>query len=152
MKLAAIVLSLFSSALLTGNELAIALFIHPVLYSVPEDAHVRVVQPLAGRLGRYMPSWYAISLLLAILQLLAARSAPLPWLLCGAAVILLALTIVLTIFLPVPINNRIARWNVDRLPSDWLNMRRRWDFYHRVRVFLLFVVLVLLILSALLSR
>jgi uncharacterized membrane protein len=76
----------------------------------------------------------------------------LPWLLCGAAVILLALTIVLTIFLPVPINNRIARWNVDRLPSDWLNMRRRWDFYHRVRVFLLFVVLVLLILSALLSR
>jgi hypothetical protein len=31
-------------------------------------------------------------------------------------------------------------------------MRRRWDLYHRVRVLLLIVVLVLLILSALLDR
>jgi hypothetical protein len=152
MKILIILLSLFTSGLLVGNELAVAVFIHPVLYSVADEAHVRVAKPLARRLGRSMPFWYAISLVFAILQMLIVRAAPVAWWLCCAAAILLALIIVLTILLPVPINNRIAGWDVDRLPTDWLSMRRRWDLYHRVRVFLLVVVLVLLILSALLDR
>ena len=98
-----------------------------------------------------MPFWYALSLVFAILQMLIMRAAPAArWLSCAAA-ILLALIIVLTILLPAPINNRIARWDIDRLPTDWLSMRRRWDLYHRVRVLLLVVVQVLLILSALLD-
>jgi Domain of unknown function (DUF1772) len=152
MKILIILLSLFTSGLLVGNELAVAVFIHPVLYSVSDEAHVRVAKPLARRLGRSMPFWYAISLVFAILQMLIVRAAPVAWWLCCAAAILLALIIVLTILLPVPINNRIAGWDVDRLPTDWLSMRRRWDLYHRARVFLLVVVLVLLILSALLDR
>jgi hypothetical protein len=64
----------------------------------------------------------------------------------------LGLIIVLTIALPVPISNQIAGWDLDRLPEDWLNMRRRWDLYHRVRVLLLFFALILLILAALLNR
>ena len=98
-----------------------------------------------------MPLWYALSLVFAILQMLIMRVAPAArWLSCAAA-ILLALILVLMILLPAPINNRIARWDIDRLPTDWLSMRRRWDLYHRVRVLLLIVVQVLLILSALLD-
>ncbi len=99
-----------------------------------------------------MPFWYAISLVFAILQLLIMRPAPAARWLSGAAAILLALIIVLTILLPAPINHRLTRWDSDRLPAEWLSMRRRWDLYHRVRVLLLIVVLVLLILSALLDR
>ncbi|MGP0075788.1 MAG: hypothetical protein ACLPWF_28060 [Bryobacteraceae bacterium] len=66
-----LLLSLLTLGLLVGNELAIALFIHPVPYSVPGESHARVAKPLAGRLGRYMPFWYAASLVLAILQLFA---------------------------------------------------------------------------------
>jgi hypothetical protein len=151
LKVLIILLSLFVSGLLVGNELAVAVFIHPVLYSVSDEAHVRVAKPLAGRLGHSMPFWYALSLVFAILQMLIMRAAPAArWLSCAAA-ILLALIIVLTILLPAPINNRIARWDIERLPTDWLSMRRRWDLYHRVRVLLLMVVLVLLILSALLD-
>jgi hypothetical protein len=123
-----------------------------VLYSLSDEVHVRVAKPLARRLGRFMPFWYAISLVFAILQMLLMRAAPAAWWLCAAAAILLAFIIVLTILLPVPIDRRIARWDVDRLPTDGLSTRRRWDLYHRVRVFLLVVVLVLLILSALLDR
>jgi hypothetical protein len=36
---------------LVGNELAVVVFIHPVLYSVSDEAHVRVAKPLARRLG-----------------------------------------------------------------------------------------------------
>ncbi len=99
-----------------------------------------------------MPFWYGVSLVFAILQLLMERGSAVSWWPCCAAVILLALMIVLTILLPVPINNRIAGWDFERLPNDWLRMCLRWDLYHRVRVFLLVVTSALLILSALLDR
>ncbi len=130
MKIVIMLLSLLTTGLLVGNELAVALFIHPVLYSVHDEAHVRVAKPLARRLGRFMPFWYAISLMLAILQLLVVgRGSLLSWWLCCA-----------------------AGWDLDRLPEDWLSMRRRWDLYHRVRVLLLVFALILLILAALLNR
>ena len=84
-------LSLFASGLLVGNELAVAVFIHPVLYSVSDEVHVRVAKPLA----RHTRTFHAA----------LVRDQP----------------------------------------------RRRWDLYHRVRLFLLVVVLGLLILSALLD-
>lgn len=101
-------LSLLISGLLVGNEMAVAFFIHPVLYSVPEDAHACVVKPLAGRLGRFMPPWYALTLLFAILQLLVEPRGSLSWWLCCAAVVLMALIIIVTIVLLVPIDNRIG--------------------------------------------
>jgi len=70
MKIVIMLLSLLTTGMLVGNEWAVALFVHPVLYSVRDEAHVRVAKPLARRLGRFMPFWYAISLVLAILQLL----------------------------------------------------------------------------------
>lgn len=148
---AVILLSLLISGLLVGNELCVALFAHPVLYTVSNSAHAIVAKPLARRLGRSMPPWYIASTLFAIFQLLAiGSSSPAAWSLCLAAIILMAIIIVLTILLPVPINNRIAALDPDRLPSDWLQMRRRWDLYHQVRVVLLIIMLALLILSALL--
>ena len=62
--------SLLTTGLPAGSEVTVALFIHPVLYTARDEAHARVVQPLAGRLGRDMLFWYAASLALAILQLL----------------------------------------------------------------------------------
>src|SRR5205807_8004639 len=140
MNTAIVFTSLLISCVLVGNELAVALFIHPVLYSVPDDAHTRVVKPLAARLGRFMPFWYALSLVFAILQLLTEPSRSLSRWLCCAAAALMALIIIVTIALLVPINNRIAAWDLDRLPKDWLSMRQRWDLYHRVRVLLLGLV------------
>lgn len=148
MRIAIPLLSLLITGLLVGDELAVALFIHPILYGVRDDAHARVVKPLARRLGRSMPFWYAVSLVFAIFQWVTS-SQTISSYLCGAAVALMALIIVLTLIFPVPINNRIAALDLDRLPPDWLEMRRRWDLYHQVRVVLLIVVLTLLILAAL---
>lgn len=152
MYIAVLLFSLLTCGLLVGNEVAVALFIHPLLYSLPEQVHARIAKPLAGRLGRFMPFWYALSLVFAILQLLVtSHDTRLAWWLCSIAIALLALIIVLTIFLPVPINNRIAALDLENLPRDWVGMRRLWDEYHRFRVFLLLLVLALLIVSALLS-
>ncbi|MBV8551147.1 MAG: DUF1772 domain-containing protein [Acidobacteriaceae bacterium] len=151
MDIAIKLLTLLVAGSLAGNELAVAAFIHPVFYSVPDGAHAIVVKPLAKRLGTFMPFWYGASLLLALVELVTLRSSPqAAWWLCCAAAVLLAIIIVLTILLAVPINNRIAAMDVERVPSDWLSMRRRWDGYHQIRVTLLFVVLILLILAVLL--
>ena len=40
LKVLIILLSLFASGLLVGNELAVAVFIHPVLYSISDEAQV----------------------------------------------------------------------------------------------------------------
>jgi len=86
-----------------------------------------------------------------ILQLLIEPKGSQSWRLCCAAAGLMALIIILTIILMVPINNRIARWDLDRLPKDWLNTRQRWDLYHRFRVVLLGLMFALLLLAALLT-
>jgi hypothetical protein len=51
----------------------VAVFIHPVLYSIFDEAHVRIAKPLERRLGHSMPFWYAISLLFVILQMLTCE-------------------------------------------------------------------------------
>jgi len=84
LKVLIILLSLFVFGLLVGNELAVAVCIHPVLYSVSDEEHVRVAKPLAMRFGRSMPFWYALSLVFAILQMLIMRAAPAArWLSCA---------------------------------------------------------------------
>ena len=84
LKVLIILLSLFVSGLLVGNELAAAVFIYPVLYSVSDEAHVRVAKPLARRLGHSMPFWYALGLVFAIPQILIMRAVPAArWLFCA---------------------------------------------------------------------
>jgi hypothetical protein len=142
------ILSLLVTGLLTGNEAAIALFIHPVLYGVPDEAHARVAKPLAAKLGRAMPFWYALSVLLALAQ--GWLSAPSPArTLAWTAAALLALISLLSVLLPVPINNKIAQLDPQHLPANFLALRRRWDLYHGIRVVLLIAADVLLILAVL---
>jgi len=62
----------------------------------------------------------------------------------------MALIIIVTIVLMVPINNRIARLDLDRLPKDWLTCASVGPL-HRVRVVLLGLMFALLLLAALLT-
>ena len=146
-------LSLLCTGLLAGNELAVAVFIHPVLYQAEEASHAAVVKPLAAKLGRWMPFWYALSLLLIVVQLIfIGPGHGIAWPLDCAAASLLVVIIVLTLIFPVPINNRIATLDLQHLPANWLSLRRRWDLYHQIRVVLLVCVFALLIAATLSSR
>jgi hypothetical protein len=60
---------------LIGNELCVALFVHPTLYQVADESHLRVAQPLARLLGRIMPFWYFIVLVLGIAESILCRGA-----------------------------------------------------------------------------
>jgi hypothetical protein len=134
---------------MTGNEIAVAAFFHPRISRLEDAVHVRAAQTLARALGAAMPFWYALSFLLSLAMTILAHSTwDTPrWLAFGSAA-LLALMIIYSVLLPVPINNRIARWQPETLPSNWREMRRRWDALHAIRVGFLIIALVLMVASS----
>jgi hypothetical protein len=48
---------------------------------------------------------------------------------------LLAVALVITLNVNVPIDYAIDRWTVDTLPADWMAIRNRWEAYHAARTF-----------------
>lgn len=131
---------------MVGNELAVAVFVHPRLSALDDATHARAAKTLAAAFGRAMPFWYALTFLLSGAVAFYVRPAGAPghglalW-----AVGLFAATIIYTVLLPVPINNQIARWQPDALPANWRELRRRWDTLHAVRVVVLLLALALLV-------
>ena len=62
---------------LAGNEFAVAVFFHPRIGALDDATHVRAAQALAAALGRVMPFWYALTLVLSLAD--AGRG---DWVLC----------------------------------------------------------------------
>lgn len=140
------VVSIAVAGTMVGNELAVAVFVHPRLSRLDDASHVRAVQPLAAVLGAVMPFWYALTLAGALLVAFVARPAGTS----GhggalAAAGLFAAMIVYTVLLPVPINNQVACWKPEALPANWRELRRRWDRLHAFRVAVLAVAFLLLV-------
>ena len=48
----------------------------------------------------------------------------------------LAVALVITLGVNVPIDDAIARWTVDTLPPDWSSIRNRWEAFHAARTFI----------------
>ena len=137
---------------MVGSELAVAIFFHPRISALDDATHVRAAQTLAVALGRAMPFWYALVLLLSGAVAFSARPAGTPGHgLALAAAGLFAAMIVYSVTLPVPINNQVARWQPEALPANWRALRRRWDTLHAIRTGVLLLALILLVTACLAS-
>ncbi|HEX3373578.1 MAG TPA: DUF1772 domain-containing protein [Edaphobacter sp.] len=132
--------------LMAGNEFAVAAFVHPQLHKLGHSAHAQAAASLARVLGKAMPFWYGIALVLILGAALEHRpisNSPGLFILLAAA--LWAATIVFTITMLVPINNRIAKMDPQQPYDCWLQDRCRWDQLHQLRVALLIMAFVLLL-------
>jgi uncharacterized membrane protein len=139
------------ATIMVGNEFAVAAFVHPQLYRLGNNVHAHAAASLARTLGKAMPPWYGIALVL--MAGAAFEHRPIssgPGLLITSATVLWAATIVFTIAALVPINNRIAQLDPEDPYEGWSTDRVRWDRLHRIRVVLL-IVSVLLLLGGLLQ-
>lgn len=141
--LVAISISILNSALLVGNEFAIAAFVHPTLSRQDHRAHLSAIQRFARFYGGLMPLWMGVTAALQAAIAVAAwfeASLAFPWLF--AAALLWAIAIPFSLIFPVPLNNQVKAWDLEDLPLDWENVRRRWDFYNWLRVILLLAAFV----------
>jgi uncharacterized membrane protein len=129
---------------MVGVEFSVAFVINPILNGLPEDSGV-LGRAHGGRmLGALMPFWYIGSLVLSAIWAVAG------WHHHGAGLVvtaagLLIVSVVMSMLLLVPINNRNKTWTPDNRPADWKQQLRRWDRYHYVRVAVIIAAFTLLV-------
>lgn len=130
--------------LMVGVEFAVAFVMNPIFNALPEDSG-QLGRAHGGRmLGAVMPFWYIGSL--ALTAILAAAE----WRDDGTALLvvagaLLIVSVVMSIVLLVPINNRGKTWTPENRPADWKEQTNRWNRYHYVRVAVIIAAFTLLV-------
>jgi uncharacterized membrane protein len=134
------ILTILCTGLMIGNELAVSLFINPALWQLDEHAQTKALSLLARSLGKAMPFWYALCLVLLIAEAYLRRHEPALTPLLVATAIWIAV-ILYTVTTLVPINNRIAAAS---LPTQWRSEHKKWDTLHRWRILFLIVAMVYL--------
>jgi hypothetical protein len=141
------VVTILCAGLMVGNELAVSLFVNPVIWKLEDRWQARALSLFAGTLGKVTPFWYALCLALMMVETYLRRQQPSLTLLLIAVAIWIVI-IVYTVTTLVPINNRIAGLAA-ALPEGWREEHKRWDTRHRWRILSLIIAMVCLILGIL---
>ena len=147
----------FVSLVITGftacAEFGSYAFVHPVIRELPTEQHVQVERGLLKTFGRIMPVFMTLCVILAVAyaiqmndQQSLARSVR--W----AAAAAFTLALISTIIFNVPINLATGRWDPKNPPSDWKQVRTRWELFQGVRSWLLLIGFVLLSLALTLKQ
>ncbi|GAA1269255.1 DUF1772 domain-containing protein [Streptomyces aureus] len=128
---------------MVGVEFSVAFVMNRIFNALPEDSG-QLGRAHGGRmLGAVMPFWYIGSLVLVAVWAVAG------WHHHGAGLVvtagaLLMLSVIMSILLLVPINNRGKTWTPENRPADWKEQMNRWDRWHYVRVAVIIAAFALL--------
>jgi uncharacterized membrane protein len=93
-----------------------------------------MIDNLGGPMAVLMPTTLVSAVPVLFMLYRLHRRASFSLILAGAALLVVALVITLSV--NVPIDDAINRWTVDTLPSDWTSIRNRWEAYHAARTFI----------------
>jgi Domain of unknown function (DUF1772) len=132
---------------MVGVEFAVAVFVNPIFLRLPAGASMQARADGGRVLGRVMPFWYIASLILTVGLAVAVEGATATSA-AAAAAGLLAVSVILSITLLVPINNRSVTWTADSHPADWREQQQRWDRLHYARVAIITAGFVLAVVAA----
>lgn len=138
------VVTILAVGLMIGNELAVSLFVNPVMWRLDNLSQTQALGMFARILGKAMPVWYAACLLLILMEAYVRRHQGGLDILLVAAVIWIVVILLTVVFL-VPINNRIAAMSPEVFAASGKYEHRRWDTLHRWRVVVLTVAMVCLL-------
>ncbi len=137
-------IAVITAGMMTGNELCVSVF-HKQIRTMDDRAQFEMGQKSAAAFGKFMPFWYASTLLLSGAVAYSRRGTGAPAALADASATFWLLSIVYSVTLEVPINNRIAGWTWDARPDDWKQARQVWDTRHGIRMSLLAAALACLV-------
>jgi uncharacterized membrane protein len=119
--------------LMVGVEFSVAFVMNPIFNGLPDDAGQRARSHGGRMLGAAMPVWYVGSLVLSAVWAIAGWRHPGTGLVVIAAALLIV-SVLMSVLLLVPINNRGKTWTPENRPEDWKEQMNRWDRFHYVRV------------------
>ena len=147
----------FVSLVMTGftacAEFGSYAFVHPVIRELPTEQHVQAERGLLKTFGRIMPVFMTLCVILAVAYAIQMNdqqslARTVRW----AAAAAFTLALISTIIFNVPINLATGRWDPKNPPSDWKQVRTRWEFFQGVRSWLLLIGFVLLSLALTLKQ
>ena len=130
--------------LMVGVEFSVAFVMNPILNGLPDDSGL-LGRAHGGRmLGAVMPFWYIGALVLSAVWAVAG------WHRSGASLVVIAaalliVSVIMSLLLLVPINNRGKTWTPENRPDDWREQANRWDRFHYVRVAVIIAAFALLV-------
>ena len=129
--------------LMVGVEFSVAFVVNPILDALPGDSD-QLGRAHGGRmLGAVMPFWYTGSLVLVAVWAVAGWDHHGTGLVVTAAALLIV-SVIMSVLLLVPINNRGRTWTPENRPEDWKEQMNRWDRYHYARVAVIIAAFALL--------
>jgi uncharacterized membrane protein len=130
--------------LMVGVEFSVAFVMNRIFDALPEDSG-QLARAHGGRmLGAVMPFWYIGSLVLVGIWAIAGRHHHGTGLVVTAGALLI-LSVIMSILLLVPINNRNKTWTPENRPEDWKEQLNRWNRFHYVRVAVIIAAFALLV-------
>ncbi|MFJ8920085.1 anthrone oxygenase family protein [Streptomyces sp. NPDC102415] len=130
--------------LMVGVEFSVIFIMNRILDALPEDSG-QFGHAHGGRmLGALMPFWYMGSVALSAIWAVAGWHHQGTGLVVTAAG-LLVLSVVMSILLLVPINNRNKTWTPENRPADWREQLDRWNRYHYLRLAVILAAFTLLV-------
>lgn len=134
------------TGLMVGVEFAVAVFVGPIFRRLPIGSWIEASADGGRVLGRVMPFWYVGSLLLTA-GLAAATWGGSAGNAAVAAAGLLVVSVVMSVTVLVPINNRSKTWTADHHPADWREQHQRWDRWHYARLAVIIAGFVLILVA-----
>ncbi len=153
MKILLEVLSLLVIGWIAGAEIGSWYGIQPIVERLPYEQQVTMEQGMLRTFGRIMPVLMPLSGILAIALVIFSRNdeSVVLWLRVIAA-ICIAITVVTTLTVNVPINNLTSQWQLTNDFAEWSNMRSRWHFFQGIRGGLFLAAFVLLTVATVIPR
>lgn len=153
MKTSIELLSLLLVGWIAGAELGSWCCVQPVVARLPYEHFVAAEQGMLRTFGRIMPVLMPPSGILAVALTILSRADTrfVLWFRVAAA-ICIAITVVTTSLVNVPINTQTAGWQLTNDPAEWQQMRERWHFFQGMRGALFAAAFVLLAIPLVLTR
>jgi uncharacterized membrane protein len=145
MNIAIEIASLVLVGLVAGAELGSWCCVQPVVARLPYESFVAAEQGMLRTFGRIMPVLMPLSAIVAVvLAVVSASDLRAVFWLRVAAAVCITVTVMTTLLVNVPINNRTAQWQPTDDEAEWYRMRSRWHRFQGVRGSLFGLALVFL--------
>ena len=137
------VITIVVVGVMVGVEFSVAFIINRIFDALPEDSG-QLGRAHGGRmLGAVMPFWYMGSLVLVVIWAIAGWHDHGTGLVVTAGALLIV-SVLMSVLLLVPINNRSKTWTPDNRPADWKRQMNRWERLHYIRVAVIIAAFALL--------
>ncbi len=147
------IVALIAIGWVAGAEIGSWFGIQPIVGRLPYEQQVKLEQEMLKSFGKVMPIIMPFSSVVAIMLAFFSRNDPsvVMWLRIIAA-LCIAITIVTTLTINVPINNLTAKWQLTESFEKWSQMRTRWHLFQGLRGGLFLLSFILLTIASVIQR